>query len=117
MHVHPDQRVVIQLPLAELWDNCGPVRAMRSGLVDASQVKQLLRAGSVRFVVADLGNALQWLPTDRIFDFWKAEAAPRLLDPSLTEWDIEALPGEYGYAASLWEVPEGDPVVLFECHH
>lgn len=55
----PALRIVTRLPLAELWTERGPVAATRERLLGRAEVKSLLQAGPVQFVVADCGKALR----------------------------------------------------------
>jgi hypothetical protein len=54
----PDQRVVTEIPLAELWDASGPVVARRGPRLGDPEIRALLQgAGLVQFVVADAVGA------------------------------------------------------------
>ena len=112
-----DQRLVLQLPLTELWDTGGPVPAVRERDLSALEIAAMLGAPGTEFVAADLGRHLEWIVADQRFTFWKSEAKPRLIPPDLDEIDLAELPDEYGYRASLWTRHDAAPVVLFECYH
>ena len=60
----------------------------------------LLRAGPVRFVVADIGHRLRWVPADACFTAWKDEVKPRILDADVATFRLEDVPGEIAYLAS-----------------
>ena len=49
------QRVITQMPLQELWDDNGLIPAAWSRDLSAIQLRELLRQGKVRFVVAGVG--------------------------------------------------------------
>ncbi len=105
------RRVVTRLPLARLWNEhtfLAHTRG-RASLYD-DDAAELVHDGLARVAVAELGEALRWLPAGQARAFWTHEAAPRLIPPG-----TPLLPGaEYGYAASLWTADEARPVVLLE---
>src|SRR5262245_51345040 len=111
----PRERVVISLPLVELFDSRGPVAARRTSDLHPEQIRELLRAGPVQFVVVEPGTRPQWIPRDECFDFWKREvteniAAGARIDPN-------ALLRGYCYRASRWESESGAPIVVLEKLH
>ena len=70
----------------------------------------------MQFVVADLGFALRWIPTNECFHFWKHEAKTHLATG--TRVVLDDFPGGYFYFASHWEGPESEaPIVVMERHH
>lgn len=116
--MRPDQRVVVSLPLAEIWDSTGPIAATRGRQLSTDDIAQLLRAGPVQFVVADAGP-LRWIPTDAACDFWKRDVKRHVLAPGHSA-ALEEFPGEYFYVATEW-VRGGThppmPLVVLERHH
>lgn len=111
----PVQRVVTQLPLDESWDDAGPVAAMPSRDLTATDIATLLRAGPVRFVVANIGSPLRWVPVGECFRFWKAEVRSRVAGPGGAY--LEDFPGGYCSFASEWAAGDGPPVVLLAVTH
>jgi hypothetical protein len=109
------QRVVTRLPLSELWNDAGAVRADLIRDLAADDIRELLRAGPVQFVVADVAAPLRWVPVDDCFRFWKSEVVPRMGAPSGAP--LEAFPGGYCYFASEWGPVEGPPVVVLSIAH
>ena len=89
--------------------------AVRIRDINAQAVRELLRDGRVRFVVADVGTALRWIPEAECFDFWKREVQPHLADLE-QRVRLEDFPGEYCYFASRWD-DGGRPVVLLSKSH
>ena len=81
----PDQQVVTRLPLVELWDARGALPIERRNSVDLEQMTNLLRNGRVRFVVANCGEALKWIPLNDCYRFWKEEVRPQLVEPAAAE--------------------------------
>jgi hypothetical protein len=114
--MRPDLRRATSLPLTELWTDEGPISAHRLHDLDRSELTEMLRAGCVLFVVADVGQRLTWIPEEACFVFWKTEVKPHLADPTerlyLADW-----PEEYYYLASLWELGDGRNVVVLTKHH
>ena len=53
-----DQRVVTKIPLTELWDESGTIAGGRIRNLNENTIVELIRSGSVRFVVADCGLKL-----------------------------------------------------------
>src|SRR4051812_9287223 len=109
------QRVVTRLPLAELWDDDGPVAAEWSRNLTASDIRELLRVGPVRFAVANVAHTLEWVPVDDSFRFWKAEVQPRVAGTAGQL--LEDYPGGYCYFASEWVTGAGPPVVVLSVAH
>ncbi|MBA3241712.1 MAG: hypothetical protein H0T60_10850, partial [Acidobacteria bacterium] len=89
-----DQRIVSQMPLNELWNEYGIVSAKGLRELNASDIAKLLRAGKVRFVVADVGSQLKWIPLDECYGFWKSEVKKHLADPAAENYR-ESFPDEY----------------------
>jgi hypothetical protein len=111
----PGQRIVTKLPLAELWDESGPLTGDRLRTLDQSSLAELLRTGPVQFVVADCGLQLRWIPTEQRFEFWKA-VQPQIADPSKPMY-LKQFSKETAYIASEWCGRSGEPLILLETHH
>ena len=109
------QQVVTRLPLGELWDDAGPVAGVRLRDLTAGDIRALLQAGLVRFVVANIADPLRWVSVGDCFRFWKAEVQRSVADPAGARPDD--FPGEYCYFASEWEPVEGLPVVVLSVAH
>jgi hypothetical protein len=61
--------------------------------LDADGVRALLRAGALG-VIASVGKRLRWLSGAELFDWWKEEARPRLVDPGSQASRLESFPDE-----------------------
>ena len=110
----------MRAPLEELWDASGRVDATRGNTLGAEDITTRLRAGNVRFVVAELGAAPRWISVSEAFDLWKQELKPRLVSPpaAKTGFFLSDFPDEYAYVATEWRQPGSDaPIVVFERHH
>lgn len=113
--MHPSRRVVTQLPLDELWDEQGTLAATRGVRLGPDEIAAFARRGPIRFVVADAGQPLQWVPLEGRFAFWKAAKAhvlPREAEGARLE-DF----GGYFYVATEWTAANSAPIVLLAMHH
>ena len=111
-----ERRIVSQIPLDELWIDCRIVSANEIRELNALDIAELLRYGKVRFVVANVGNTLRWIPADECFGFWKSEVKNHLADPAASNY-LENFPDGYCYFASEWESDETEPIVLLTVSH
>jgi len=114
----PELRYVSQMPLRELWDEYGAiVSADIVRQLSPSEIADLLRAGRVRFVVADIGSRLQWIAPGECYSFWKSEAKSHIDEPD-SQRRLENFPDEYFYIASEWKAANGgEPIVLLAKSH
>ena len=110
-----DHRIVTRLPLAELWDERGTFAHGRARNLTGGDVKELLRAREVRFVVADCGLKLDWMPANRTWEFWR-NVKPAIADPR-KPIILEEFPGEAAYTASEWRGRDGECLIVLEKHH
>lgn len=116
--MRPDQRIVVSLPLSELWDERGPVAATRGRRLGREEIAGLLTAATIQFVVANGGEPLRWISIGDRFTFWKKEVKPRVVPAASDRFHLGDYPGEYCYLATEWTRPVAGPtVVLLECHH
>jgi len=113
------QRVVTRLPLVELWNEHGPVAAQREEFLTSEQLRVLLQGAPVRFVVADVGSPLRWIPEADRFVFWKAEVRPRLVEHPEHPIDVYSYPEGRAFLASEWVLDglASSPIVLLESYH
>jgi len=80
-------------------------------------VRERLRTGRVQFVVADVGQALHWVPAEVCFDYFKNDVRNHLVEPA-QRFALSEFPGEYCYSASEWTDDAGSqPFILLEKHH
>ena len=104
------QRVITRLPPARLWDEHAYLPHTRARALYDDDAAELVSEGLARVAVAELGEALRWIPSGHAAAFWTHEAAPRLIPPG-----TPLLPAaEYGYTATLWTAEERRPVLLLE---
>ncbi|MBA4191671.1 MAG: hypothetical protein C0467_27135 [Planctomycetaceae bacterium] len=114
----PD-RVTMQIPVVELWDESGALPLMRQRHLGHSDIAALLRQGPIRFVVVNCGERLDWIPLQDCYDLWKHEVQPRLVEPDAfsSGFRLENFPGGYCYVASEWGEDEPVPIVVLEMYH
>lgn len=111
-----NQKRVSNLPAEEIWAGHRLVSTIKVRDLNASDLVELLRAGPVRFVIAEVGKPYQWIPNNEGYDFWKDEVKSHLADPE-SELALEDLPDEYCYFASEWKTYEGEMIVLLSKAH
>ncbi len=114
--MNPAKRIITELPLRELWDENGPISATCSRDLSAAGLRELLRQGPVRFVVADIGSKPSWVPETDCFDFWKREVQPHLAEPN-SQTDLEQFPGGYCYFVAEWEDTGRATIVVLQRSH
>lgn len=100
-----------------LWDEHGELNAARTQWLSRDELKELLRRGPVRFVVAAVGRPLQWIPVDECIAFWKADASMRLVDNPNSSFVLESSPNGMKYMASAWGPITGPTLIVLEVHH
>lgn len=120
--MNPEQRIVTQLPLTELWTSHGPLTATRLRVLAASDLAVFLRERSIlkgtRFVVADVGYPLRWLDSVQFLAFWESDARGRLVDPVVKYFQLEDFPGAICFTVHEWRSGQSDaPILVFERHH
>jgi hypothetical protein len=113
--MRPDQKIITQIPLTELWDEGGTVTDQRVRNLDVSHITELLRTAAVQFVVADCGLKLKWIPTQQRLEFWKT-VQPHIAEPGKPIY-LKQFPDEIAYSASEWRGLAGECPVLLEKHH
>jgi hypothetical protein len=110
-----DQRIVVELPLTELWDETGALPGERIRQVDGNLIRGLMGTEQVQFIVANSGAKLNWIPMQERFEFWKA-TRPQVAD-ALRPISLERFPNQTAYIASEWRGRTGECLILLETHH
>lgn len=113
--MRPDQRIVTKLPLTELWDERGTLEGELVRHLDQNLIRELMRTGTVQFIVADCGMKLNWMAVNDRFEFWKT-VRPQIADPS-QPIHLKQFPNETAYIASEWRGNLGECLILLEAHH
>jgi hypothetical protein len=78
--MRPSHLIVTCAPLAELWNDGGPMDARRLNWIGDMEIVDLLRE-EASFVVADVGHPLRRIQVADRFTFWKKEVQPHLAPP------------------------------------
>ena len=111
-------KVVTSLPLSELWNEKASTAAIRQRHLSYEDLRQLVQSGQVRFVVANVGAPLRWVPAGESHSFWKLEVRLHLVNEPDRPFDIYSFPEGYCYVASEWrDSDEGRATVVLELHH
>lgn len=110
-----DQKIVVKLPLTELWDEMGTLSGERVRHLDENLVRELMGAGPVQYIVANCGAGLNWIPIQERFRFWKAVQS-QVVDASRPIY-LERFPNQTAYTASEWRGRDGECLILLETHH
>ena len=113
----PHLRQVTQIPLQELWRPAGSLICTRIRSLNNFEIAELLRAGVIEFVVADVGKPLEWINPQDCFNFWKSEVKSHIVEAD-SRIELDAYPSGYCYLASRWKGEDlAPPLVLLEKHH
>lgn len=105
--------MIAKLPVSRLVTPTG--EATRVGDLGSADIRELLRAGEVRFVVADVGHPLNWISQSNCFAIWRQEVQPHLAEPG-QKVKLEQFPDQYLYFASRWE-DGSHPIILLSKMH
>lgn len=105
--------IIAKLPVSRLVTPFGEAR--RVGDVGGADIRELLRAGKVRFAMANIGHPLEWHTQSECFALWKQEVQCNLADPG-ERVDLDQFSGNYAYFASRWE-DGGSPIILLSKIH
>jgi hypothetical protein len=113
--LRPEQRLVVKMPLTELWDDEGTLLGERIRNLVESDLVELLHTGPVQFLVADAGLELRWIRTQQLFEFWKT-VRPQIAHPEKPIYRERVL-NETAYIASEWRGRTGECLILLEKYH
>lgn len=110
------ERIVTHIPLNEIWNTDKIFDAARGAYLTESDIRQALRNGSVKFVVANVGDKLEWIDAPNCYTFWKHDLKGHVV--GLTDKKcLEDFAGEYAYAASIWSESIQESIILLEKWH
>lgn len=110
------ERSVTALPLDEVWDASGALPLSRGEHLDRPAIETLIRAGTVRLVVADLGKPLEWVPPAKARSLWRSEVSERLVGPNQKAF-LDDFNDRYFYRAHAWTDESGAvSTVVLERH-
>lgn len=111
-----DKKIVIQLPLTNLWTDNEIIFVQRKRYLTVDDIQKTLKKYPVEFVVAIIGEKLKWINYNKSFDFWKAEIKPHLVD-DIKNINLESYHDNYVYVASEWTGEIETPIILLEKYH
>ncbi len=116
-YVPTAQRSVTSLPLTEVWDTTGALPLTSGEQLDRSAVEGLLRSGTVRLVLADVGKPLEWVSPAKARSVWRSEVSERLVGPDRKGF-LDDFNDAYFYRAHAWVDEAGEvSAVVLERHH
>lgn len=113
--MEPKLRIVVTLPLHELWDDRGTLPHRRHRWLSADDIRTNLSDGPIQFVIADVGQPLKWIAPADSFRLWRQVAA--VIAPPTEAVNQDDYPGGSFYFASLWESESATRLILLERHH
>ena len=113
--MNPADRIIVSMPLTELWNENGELKASKVSSLTLEEIREMLRRDHVQFVVANAGDKPKWIDPADTFSFWKDELKQHLCSDDRAF--LEDYPNEYFYFASLWQIDNGGTVVVLEKHH
>lgn len=111
-----DKKIVVQLPLTNLWADNEDIFAQRGIYLTKANIREILRKYKVIFVIANVGDKLKWLSYSESFDFWKTELEPHVAN-DVDRIEIDNFSGNYCYVASEWETGAETRIILLEKYH
>ena len=110
------KRSVSTLPLVEVWDTTGALPLTGGDYLDRSAVEALLRSGSVRLSLAEVGKPLEWITPAKARSVWRGEVSERLVGPDRKAF-LDDFNDAYFYRAQAWTNEAGAvTAVVFERH-
>lgn len=112
----PDKRIVTVIPLEELWNSEGAVEAYRLGIMSRVEVTNLIKTSKVSFVVANVGQKLEWISTENCYEFWKSHIKDHVVE-DLSEIEYDLNPKGFVFVASRWISNNKFPIVTLEKYH
>ena len=113
----PSLRVIMELPLTELWNDQGSVEATRVRNVGIEEVRLLLRGSAVQFIVANCGSPIDWVPLGDAYRFWKTEVKQHLVPTDAEYFRLKDFPDEWCYVGSEWKWASDTPIIVLEVQH
>jgi hypothetical protein len=106
--------VINRLPLSQLPPPLATAKRLRD--LATNDLRDLLRAGPVRFAVAMMLSPFSVVPEQECYEFWKSEVQPHLVSDPNDGASLDDFPGGYCYFASEWS-DGGSPIVLLSAAH
>ncbi len=111
-----NQKIVTRIPLKNLWTDIEDIYAYREKYLTVDNIRATLKSYPVEFVVAEVGQKLNWISYGRSIDFWKREVKQHLAN-DIDNINLDKFPDNYAYIASEWTREIQTPIVLLEKYH
>jgi len=74
------EKIVTTIPLQNLWTQEGYIEAKRISYLTRNDLRELLKANSIKFVLANVGQSLKWIDATQWYHFWKSEVENHLAE-------------------------------------
>jgi hypothetical protein len=109
-------KAVTKIPVETLWKETEELDFVRQNHLKGEDIKELFKAGPVQFVIADVGQKLQWIPIENSFERFKRDFKEHIAD-NLENIDLDKFKDNFAYIASVWNDKVNNEVVVLErCH-
>lgn len=109
-------KIVNEIPISQLWNNEEIIEAKRERYLTKDELTEILKNYPVEFVIANVGDKLNWIPVDTCFEYWKSKIRDHVVT-NLERIELEDYPNEFAYIASEWIGQIQSPIILLEkCH-
>lgn len=109
------QKPITLMPFNELVSEYGTVYT-RGAYLNKNDIKRILQAGTVYFVIANIASPLKMITVGQCFSFWKHEVESHLAD-DFTHINLDNYFGNYAYIASKWASEDNETFILLEKIH
>ncbi|CAA9566848.1 MAG: hypothetical protein AVDCRST_MAG18-1555 [uncultured Thermomicrobiales bacterium] len=95
-----------------------PAGAIR--FVGSAEIKEALGRQNVRFALITFPqDTLDWVTPERLYETWKTELQPRVVQPHIVikGFSLDDYPDGYCYVASEWKTADEQIIILFQMWH
>ena len=109
-------KIVNEIPISQLWNNEEIIESKRVRYLTKDELTEILKNYPVEFVIANVGEKLNWIPVDKCFEYWKSKIKDHVVK-NLDRIELEDYPNEFAYIASEWTGQIQSPIILLEARH
>jgi hypothetical protein len=110
------QRIVVKIPLDELWTDSAILAHERQEYLTELQVHRLVLKGDIAVAEASCGLKLSWISPNKALEFFKNKVKRHVVDDP-DRIILEDYHDQWCYLASKWEHADGQKVILLETYH
>jgi len=103
------------MPIQKLWNENGFVEANKIKNITKAELVEMLKQGSVEFVIANISENLKWIPLNKCYENWAKTKNQVVQD--LEKFDLESFPNNFAFVASEWSHDNQARTILLEKHH